>query len=29
LRDVPGVLDVHDTGLGAGVRAIAKDVVEA
>jgi diphosphomevalonate decarboxylase len=29
LRDVPGVLDVHDTGLGAGVRAIAKDAVEA
>jgi diphosphomevalonate decarboxylase len=29
LRDVPGVLDVLDTGLGAGVRAISPEAVEA
>jgi diphosphomevalonate decarboxylase len=29
LRDVPGVLDVLDTGLGAGARAISLDAVEA
>ena len=29
LRDVPGVLEVLDTGLGEGARAIAADVVEA
>lgn len=29
LRDVPGVLEVLDTGLGEGARAIAMDLVEA
>jgi diphosphomevalonate decarboxylase len=29
LRDVPGVLDVLDTGLGEGVRAISPDLLEA
>ena len=29
LRDVPGVLDVLDTGLGEGVKAISPDLVEA
>jgi diphosphomevalonate decarboxylase len=29
LRDVPGVLDVLDTGLGAGARAMSVGALEA